>query len=129
MGRFAKLAEQMGDLERAAWQEVWNFAADCSAIIRDMPHHRRRRVAAALIADMLEAQNGICPICEQGIDRATVAAFHVDHIIPFSRGGGYEEDNVQIVHPACNLQKGDYVNLEDLVPYLERKVEEMEGKI
>ena len=125
MGQFTRLAEQMGDIERLAWDEVWMMAEDCSAIIRCMPHHRRKRVASALISEMLESQGGICPLCETVIERAILGAFHVDHIIPFTRGGGYEQDNLQVTHPSCNMSKGDGVMLEDLVPYLERKAEEL----
>ncbi len=126
MGRFARLAEQMGDLQRLAWEEVWLYADDCSEIIRNMPHHYRRRVAAALIAEMLDAQGGICPLCNQSIDRSTLGAFHVDHVIPFSKGGGYEPGNLQVTHPSCNREKGDNVMYDDLVPYLERKAEELD---
>ena len=125
MGRFARLADQMGDIERLAWEEVWIYAEGCSAILREMPHHKRKRATSALIADMLEAQDGICPICHDMIDRSTLGAHHVDHIIPFSHGGGYERENLQVVHPSCNLSKGNTVSLEDLIPYLERKVEEL----
>jgi 5-methylcytosine-specific restriction endonuclease McrA len=126
MGRFARLAEQMGDIQRLAWEEVWLYADDCSEIIRNMPHHRRRRVAAALIAEMLDAQGGICPLCNKIIDKSTLGAFHVDHVIPFSKGGGYESENLQVTHPACNRWKGDFVEYYDLVPYLERKAEELD---
>lgn len=125
MGRFAKLAEQMGDIQRVAWDEAWLYAEDCSVTIRDMPHHRRKKVAAALITEMLDAQNGLCPICDQPIERSTLGAFHVDHVIPFTWGGGYERDNLQVTHPSCNMSKGNDVDLRDLVPYLERKAEEL----
>jgi 5-methylcytosine-specific restriction endonuclease McrA len=125
VGRFSRLAEQMGDIERLAWDEVWIVAEDCSEIIRSMPHHRRKRVASALIAEMLEAQGGICPLCENSIERSTLGNFHVDHVIPFTQGGGYERDNLQITHPKCNMSKGSDVMLGDLVPYLERKAEEL----
>ncbi len=127
MGSFTKLAEQMGDIERLAWEEVWLYADDCSAIIRTMPNHRRRRVASALIAEMLESQRGICPLCDQVIDRSTLGSFHVDHIIPYIRGGSYDRNNLQITHPMCNLSKGDFVELHELIPYLERKAEEIGG--
>jgi 5-methylcytosine-specific restriction endonuclease McrA len=73
---------------------------------------------------MLLAQNGAWPLCSRLIDRSTIGAFHVDHIIPFKYGGGYENDNLQIVHPLCNLKKGDFVQLEDLIPYLEERARE-----
>jgi 5-methylcytosine-specific restriction endonuclease McrA len=125
MGCFSKLAEQMGDVERLAWEEVWMVAKDCSAIICGMPHHKRKRLASALIEDMLANQKGVCPLCGTTIEQSTIGTFHVDHVIPFTWGGGYEAGNLQVTHPSCNLSKGDYVDLRDLVPYLERKAEEL----
>ena len=125
MGRFAKLAEEMGDIQRLAWAEVWLYAETCSAEIRDMPEQRRRRVAVALISEMLDAQGGTCPLCKQIIERSTLGRFHIDHIIPFSWGGGYERDNLQVTHPSCNMSKGDNVLLEDLITYLERRAGEL----
>ena len=42
------------------------------------------------------------------IDRAAVAgdAIHIDHIIPFSKGGSSEVGNLQPAHADCNLRKG-----------------------
>jgi 5-methylcytosine-specific restriction endonuclease McrA len=125
MGSFARLAEEMGDIEYLAWREVWLYADGCSEIIRAMTLPRRRRVASSLVAEMLEFQCGICPLCDQVIDRSTLGAFHVDHVIPFVMGGGYERKNLQVTHPACNIEKGDFVDLYDLVPYLESKAEEL----
>jgi 5-methylcytosine-specific restriction endonuclease McrA len=45
---------------------------------------------------------GMCGICEQFI----VGDFHVDHIIPLSKGGMHGYINVQPAHPVCNLRKG-----------------------
>ena len=123
MGAFKRLAEQMGDIERLAWQEAWNYADDCSAILREMSPSRRRAFSASLISEMLEAQRGICPLCERPISRDTLGPFHVDHIIPVAYGGGDERDNLQVVHPRCNLHKGDAVHLDDLVAYMERRAE------
>ena len=115
----------MGDVERLAWKEVWLYAVDCSALLRSLSDQRRRAVSRALIEDLLSIQGGMCPLCSQAIEQTTLGAFHVDHIIPFAYGGGYERTNLQIVHPVCNQRKGDSVDVRDLVPYLERKATEI----
>jgi len=125
VGRFRKLADQMGDIQRLAWKEVWLVAEDCSDVLSALPEHRRKQVAAALREDMLDQQGGICPLCDRAIDRNTLGAFHVDHVIPYSYGGGYERTNLQVTHPSCNMKKGDFVDVRDLVPYLERKADEL----
>lgn len=121
MGRYALLAEQMGDIERLAWEQVWIYADDCSKILRDMPYQKRRRIANVLVAELLEAQSGICPLCDNAIERSTLGSYHVDHIIPFKHGGGQERGNLQVTHPACNQSKGSETSLQKLIPYLEQK--------
>lgn len=34
-------------------------------------------------------------------------AFTVDHIIPISKGGTYDIENLQLAHESCNLMKVD----------------------
>lgn len=44
-----------------------------------------------------------CAICE----RPTLPEVrHVDHALPFARGGAHEAGNLQITCPTCNLRKG-----------------------
>lgn len=50
-----------------------------------------------------ERDEGICGICHLPADRAD---FHVDHVIPLSKGGPHTYENVQVGHPHCNLLKG-----------------------
>jgi 5-methylcytosine-specific restriction endonuclease McrA len=34
------------------------------------------------------------------------ANWHLDHVVPLSRGGEHSYANVQVAHPFCNLSKG-----------------------
>lgn len=56
---------------------------------------------AAEIVEMLESQDGVCAYCEtlQG------DAFHVDHMIPLSRGGSDSWDNLALACAECNQSK------------------------
>jgi 5-methylcytosine-specific restriction endonuclease McrA len=44
---------------------------------------------------------GMCGICKQFI----VGKFHVDHVIPLSKGGLHSYANTQPAHPDCNQRK------------------------
>ncbi len=46
----------------------------------------------------------VCGICKGDIPN--IADIDVDHIIPLSRGGTSDPDNLQVAHSRCNLQKG-----------------------
>jgi len=50
--------------------------------------------------------NGVCQLCWDpvGVD------FHIDHILPLSKGGEHSYKNTQLTHPQCNLSKGSRVS-------------------
>lgn len=51
-----------------------------------------------------DSSNGSCRICG---DPADPDNWHVDHIIPLSKGGSDTYDNVQVSHPLCNWKKNN----------------------
>lgn len=57
-----------------------------------------------LRAKALAAAGGKCAICGAGLGEEAV---HIDHIIPFSKGGLTELSNLQASHDRCNLTKGN----------------------
>src|SRR5271166_2713229 len=68
---------------------------------------RRARKLGQFIEDVdprvvYEMHGGMCGICKRFID----GEFHVDHVIPLSKGGMHGYVNVQPAHPICNLEKG-----------------------
>ncbi len=53
---------------------------------------------------IFERDGGICMKCGES---AKKDSFHVDHIIPISRGGDeWALENLELSHPKCNLSKG-----------------------
>ena len=63
-------------------------------------------VTAEDIERMLREQRGRCvaPGCGCSLSEA---GYHVDHVIPLSRGGTHEPANAQLLCPRCNLEKHD----------------------
>lgn len=45
---------------------------------------------------------GICHLCQQKVDRATLT---FDHIIPLSKGGAHSPENIAVAHYICNRDK------------------------
>ena len=46
---------------------------------------------------------GVCGLCQRAIE----GAWQVDHIVPRVMGGGHDDGNLRLTHPACNLKRGD----------------------
>lgn len=53
-----------------------------------------------------DEQNGQCVCCGEPLS----GGYHVDHIIPLSKGGSNGPDNIQLLLPVCNVQKKDRDN-------------------
>lgn len=100
----------------------------CSASCRIRTNARdasRRRGSAQsagnLYADreIFERDGWICQICHEPVDRQ-ISRRHddgatIDHVIPLSRGGTDEPDNVVTAHWRCNRDKGNRVPVNALV--------------
>lgn len=56
---------------------------------------------------LYERDGGICGICKTQVHMNN---FHVDHIIPLSRGGKHSYENTQIAHQHCNQVKHNKTN-------------------
>lgn len=57
-------------------------------------------------AKVWERDRGRCHICGQMADPKE---WHLEHIVPLSRGGEHSYRNVAVAHPACNQRK--YANV------------------
>lgn len=69
---------------------------------------RRALVIGAFVESVdalavFERDNGVCGICHRRVDPKS--KWHVDHVIPLSKGGMHSYANVQLAHARCNLSK------------------------
>lgn len=78
--------------------------------VRQHNHIRRARRlgdggrhTASDIQRQYRAQKGRCYYCQQQLGDT----YHVDHVIPISRGGSNGPENIVIACPACNLSKAN----------------------
>lgn len=76
--------------------------------VRALDHAKRaKRCAvegkhtASQIRDLLKKQKGRCINCKVNIE----SRYHIDHIIPISRGGSNWITNIQLLCPPCNISK------------------------
>lgn len=55
------------------------------------------------IKQIYTMQYGLCGSCKASLEET---GYHVDHIIPLSKGGSNWPDNLQCLCPRCNVSKG-----------------------
>jgi 5-methylcytosine-specific restriction endonuclease McrA len=55
-----------------------------------------------------ERDEGVCGICGTAAD---LSDWHLDHVVPLSKGGEHSYANTQVSHPVCNLRKHAKVDL------------------
>jgi len=67
------------------------------------------------VTAMWAAQNGICIYCKTDLP----SNYHVDHVIPLSRGGDNWPSNLQLLCPSCNISKRTRTH-EEYLAYRER---------
>ena len=63
---------------------------------------RRRFIDAFTRQSVFERDGNACQYCGD-----TCGPFHLDHVIPWSRGGQDEPENLVVACVKCNLSKGD----------------------
>ena len=79
-------------LRRASWHR------------RRVPRHSGGRVLSAQdVQRQHAAQKGKCYYCGHNLGKP----YHVDHVIPLSRGGSNAPENLVLACPHCNLTKKD----------------------
>lgn len=59
--------------------------------------------------ELYENSGGICGICGKKVSKYT---YTIDHVIPLSRGGTNNPDNLRVVHCDCNKLKGNFTDTE-----------------
>jgi 5-methylcytosine-specific restriction endonuclease McrA len=53
--------------------------------------------------ELYRRDHGLCHVCYLLVDEHN---WHLDHVVPLSRGGKHVWDNMAVSHPGCNLWKG-----------------------
>jgi len=65
------------------------------------------------VKDIFRLQKGKCACCKKSLKDG----YHIDHIIPLSRGGTNYRSNLQLLTPSCNHRK----SARDPIEYMQSK--------
>ena len=75
-------------------------------ITNNIKHKTKRDVSLSLRYEVLKRDHFKCVICGRSPSNDPSIILHVDHIIPYSKGGETEIHNLQTLCQHCNLGKG-----------------------
>lgn len=73
----------------------------------DNPHFTQRSPSTKLRFDVLKRDNFKCCTCGASPAKDPNVTLHVDHVIPWSKGGETIIDNLQVLCSECNQGKSD----------------------
>jgi Homing endonuclease associated repeat/HNH endonuclease len=68
-----------------------------------------RKINWRLRARILIRDSCICQMCGTSPAKNTDCVLHVDHVLPWSKGGETVEENLQTLCDVCNIGKGDLI--------------------
>lgn len=100
-------------LEFVSWKSgatIEEIAQESRALPKpasDLKHRTNRSISLSLRYDVLKRDNFKCVVCGKSPALLHGIQLHIDHIIPWSKGGETEIENLQTLCSECNLGKSD----------------------
>ncbi len=73
-------------------------------------HKTKRNISDRLRFSILMRDGFTCQSCGKSPTTERGVKLHVDHILPYSKGGETEENNLEVKCQQCNLGKGNAFN-------------------
>lgn len=97
---------------------VKRYHADCSQIAQQARYRKKTvsrqsttKPSGVYVEQLIERDGYLCYLCQEPIDmkvpRTSKRGATVDHVIPLSRGGSDEIDNLKLAHWICNNKKSN----------------------
>lgn len=104
--RVARSSAEYRRMESACVKRWASKNPDKTRAIRFNREARKRRGFVEVVDPrvVFARDKGCCGVCRLPV--APQEAWHIDHVIPLSRGGQHSYANTQLAHAECNIKKG-----------------------
>ena len=88
--------------------DVWlRKCPNCQSAVKRAIKNRSRVISDKMRYQVLKRDHFKCCACGASPSKDASVELHIDHIIPWSRGGETTLENLQTLCSRCNLGKGD----------------------
>lgn len=108
---FVQYINNEDDYENVIEQDTSNIEEDISDVVEQKEaiykHRTSRNITAKMRFKVLQRDYFKCCACGASPAKNPETVLHVDHIIPWAKGGETEYDNLQTLCSNCNLGKSD----------------------
>lgn len=115
-----QIAERMKQYQQANKEQIAEYNKQYrqtpkgKAVDKAKSHNRRaaklnnggKHTAKEILA-LFKLQSGKCPYCKTKLSKSGSNKYHVDHVMPLSKGGTNDISNIQLLCPKCNMSKSD----------------------
>ena len=112
ISEYQKQYRKSNSVQIAALKNRYSLTPKGKAIAKADKHNRRAaklnnggKHTGAEILELFDLQSGKCPYCKAKLHKTKRNSFHVDHVMPLSKGGSNNVSNIQLLCPRCNLSK------------------------
>ena len=90
---------------------IWHFIDEfffSKTIFTRVIKRKRENIGLKLRYEILRRDNFKCSKCGDSPAINQSCNLHIDHIVPFSKGGMTNKENLQVLCQDCNLGKSNY---------------------
>lgn len=81
--------------------------ADFERLHRPVARSRSRTLSDKLRLRVFKRDNYACVLCGRSPSNEVGTSLHVDHVVPFSKGGDHSFENLRTLCDRCNLARGN----------------------
>jgi 5-methylcytosine-specific restriction endonuclease McrA len=76
----------------------------CNTHAKKLIARERKVFSAQERRNIIKTYGSVCYLCQREINLRTL--WHIDHVVPFSKGGSDDMENLRPTHKVCNELKG-----------------------